>query len=210
MTDRISVAVRVAGLVVAAGYLLAVTEGPLMMVVGALALITFGRGLVVDRTHEALAGASLAVIAAALGVVALRWGSFDLGDIRGAQGVLGPSIAVGPQETVVAMGMAAGAGLVALIVWLGEAPDPQVDRLWLRRSEAACGALAVVTVFWGPAVRGANLLDLLSWVGAVAAVAAVGLGGSLLIARARASLAWAACCVAAAAAVAAAMLVALR
>lgn len=208
MTGRISLAARVAGLVVSSGYLLGIIEGPLMMVMGGLALITFGRGLAVDREHEALAGTALAVIAASLGVAALRWGTFDLGELRGAQGVLGPTLLVGPQEIVSALAAAAAGGFVAVVVWLAESPEPERERRALWLAEAACGAAALVVVFWGPAARGVNLLDLGSWVVVVATTTAAAIGGGLVIRRARRVLAWSACCVAAMAAVAGALLVA--
>lgn len=209
MTGRISIAVRVAGIVVAGGYLLGLTEGPLMMVVGGFALMTFGRGLVVERSHEALAGAALAVMAAALGVVALRWGTFDLSEIRGVQGVLGPTLAVGPEQLATAAGAAAAGGMAALIVWLGEAPDPAVDHRWLWLFEAACGALALVTVFWGPAWRGFDLVDIAVWAAALAFTAAFGVAGSFLVRRVHRGLAWSACAAGALASVTAAALVAI-
>jgi hypothetical protein len=208
LTGRISVAVRVAGIVVAAGYLLGVTEGPVMMSIGALALITFGRGLVVDRSHEALAGGALAVIAGAIGVVALRWGTFDLGEIRGAQGVLGPSLSIGPQETAIAVGVAAGAGLVALIVWLGEAPVTDAGLRWLWPAEALCGALALVTAFWGPALRGLEPIDLLTWSVTVGTTTVVGVLGGRLVRRVPRSVVWSAWAVSSGATVTAAIVVA--
>lgn len=205
MTGRISVAIRVAGVVVAAGYLLGVTEGPVMMAVGALALITFGRGLAVDRSHEALAGGALAVMAGAIGVVALRWGSFDLGEIRGAQGVLGPSVIVGPDDTAAAVVAAAVAGVVALVVWLAEAPATDGGPRWLWPAEAICGALALVSVFLGPALRGFDPVDLLTWFVAVGTTAAAGGWASRLVRRLNRGLLWSVWAVAAVTTIAAAV-----
>ncbi|MGH2693430.1 MAG: hypothetical protein ACRDJJ_01315, partial [Actinomycetota bacterium] len=60
-----SAATRAAGLVIALGYLLGLVPGPLVAVVGGLALVTFGRGLLCRRGDEAVAGAALAVVAGA-------------------------------------------------------------------------------------------------------------------------------------------------
>lgn len=209
MTGRISVTLRVAGVVVAAGYLLGLTQGPLMMVIGALALITFGRGLVVEREHEALAGTALAVVGAALGVAALRWGTFDIGEIRGAQGVLGPTLLVGPEEVAAAAGAAAAGGAVALIVWLAEAPAPERPERWVWVAEAVAGALALVTVFGGPGTRGLHALDLALWAGATVATAGAVMGLSFVLRRAPRAVAWIACGGGAAASIAGAVFVGL-
>ena len=175
-----SVAARAAGSILAAVYLLGAVPGPVMAVVGALALITFGRLLLADREEAALDAGALALLAAALLVGALRWRTFDLTEIRGAQTVLGPTLLLGPQTLAVAVGIAAGAGTVALAEW-EEFPSggDVVDRFWWV-SETLLGALALVSVFWGPEVAGpaegsSLALTLGSWVGVTAGVAAAAL-----------------------------------
>lgn len=185
-----SAGARAGGVVIALGYLLGMVPGPVVAVVGGLALVTFGRNLLVDRRAALLAGAALAVVAGALGVAALRWGALDLGEIRGVQSVLGPSVLVGPTEAAAAAGIAAGAALIALAVWLSS-PWPNT-RTWLVWSlvEAATGAFAIVTVFFDPAsssLEGAGFgvffLEITRWLGAVALAAALATGLALLIHR---------------------------
>lgn len=205
MIDRVSIAARVTGTVVAGSYLLGLTDGPVMMVIGGLALVTFGRGLVVDRAHEALAGAAVAVIAGALGVSALRWGSFELSEIRGVQGVLGPTLTVGPDEVAFAAAAAAVAGVVAHGVWRAEAPEGGRSLVAL---ESLVAALALVTAFWGPTPRGGGLGGWTTWVGLVVAIAAVAWVIGAGIRRTRRALAWGAVAAGAAATVASALLIA--
>jgi hypothetical protein len=177
-----SLGARVAGGVIALGYLSGVVAGPIVAVVGGLALMTFGRGLVLAAREEVIAGAALAVIASAFGVVALRWGALDLGALRGAQAVLGPTVLVGPTTQAVASWLAAGAALIALGLWLGPAvPRDGWTRLFWA-AEALIGALAIVSVFWGPAVTGDDVAGVATGLGRwTAAVVVAGLA-SLAIA----------------------------
>ncbi|MDQ3983467.1 MAG: hypothetical protein M3271_12375, partial [Actinomycetota bacterium] len=80
---------RVAGTVVALGYLLGFVRGPVVAVLGGLALVTLGRCAYSSPPDDLAFGGALAALAVALGVGALRWGALDLGDLRGAQSVLG-------------------------------------------------------------------------------------------------------------------------
>ena len=103
---------------IVAGYLTGLTPGPIVAVVGGLALITFGRVLLVDRVSTAGAAAGLAVIAGALGIAALRWGTLEVQGLTGAQSVLGPTVLVGPTVAASAASVALAAGLVAAGAWL--------------------------------------------------------------------------------------------
>jgi hypothetical protein len=137
-------------------------------------LITFGRGLVTGRTDEALAGAALAILAGALGVAALRWGSLDLGDLRAAQAVFGPTVRVAPEEAAAAAICALSGGVLALGVWLGTLRPAGAADLAVAGLEAVVGGLALVTAFWGPEVTSVELTG--QWALATAAVIAVAVG----------------------------------
>jgi cytosine/uracil/thiamine/allantoin permease len=165
-----SVAARAAGSILAAVYLLGAVPGPVMAVVGALALVTFGRLLITDREEAALDAAALALLAAALLVGALRWRTLDLAEIRGAQTVLGPTLLLGPQTVAIAMGIAASAGTIALAEWEAfPRGGDVVDRFWWV-SETLLGGLALVSIFWGPEIAGGSegaslALTVGSWIG---------------------------------------------
>ncbi len=145
---------RAAGIVIALGYLLGVVAGPVVAVVGGLALITYGRSLLLMRIPAAIAGGAIAVIAGSLGVGALRWEALELAELRGAQAVLGPTLLVGPTQTAVAVAIAAAAALVALAVWLSAPwPTARAGYVW-SALEAVLVALAIVTVFFDPSRSG--------------------------------------------------------
>ncbi len=182
-----SVAARAGGAVICLGYLLGLVQGPVVSVVGGLALITFGRNLLLDHRAAAVSGAALAVIAAALGIAALRWGALDLGELRGVQSVLGPTVLVGPTEAAVATSIAGAAAVVALTVWMSRPwPDSKVLFGWWGL-EAAIASLALLTLFFEPAAlfgHGAGgAVALLGWIGATALIAAVVAGGGWLLGR---------------------------
>lgn len=162
--SRLSTAARVAGVVIAAGYLLGLTPGPLVSVIGALGLVTYGRLLIAERPEAIRNGIALAIVAAALGVGALRWGTLDLGELRGVQSVLGPSLLVGPPTAAIACGAAALGALLALGSWLNDPrPSGRVGYAWAG-VEALLWSLAVVTVLFDPArsaLGGAGLLSAL-------------------------------------------------
>lgn len=174
---------RAAGIVIALGYLLGVVAGPVVAVVGGLALITYGRSLLLMRIPAAIAGGAIAVIAGALGVGALRWEALELAELRGVQAVLGPTLLVGPTQSAVAVGVAAGAALVALAVWLS-APWPRARSGYLWSAlEAVLVALAIVSVFFDPSrsgfggsAVGSLPAQLLRW--AVAVVVTAGAAGA--------------------------------
>jgi hypothetical protein len=173
LTARASLAdgTRVAGLVVVFGLLLGFVPGPLVAAIGGLALVTFGRALLVDRVGEFQAGASLALIAGGVGVAGLRWGTLQLGEVRGVQAVLGPTVLVEPSGAATATWLAAGGAVLALAVWLGRMPEGGRVALGLWGFEAVAGSLAIVSVFWGPALGRELATSLGVW--ALATIAAL-------------------------------------
>lgn len=195
--SRLSAAARSAGIVIAGGYLLGLTPGPLVSVIGALALVTYGRLLAAEKPEGLRIGIALAIVAAALGVGALRWGTLDLGEIRGVQSVLGPSVLVGPPRAAIACGAAALGALLALGSWLNDPrPTDRSSYVWAGL-EALLWALAVVTVLFDPArsaLQGAGFgsaaLDLARWALATAVAAGLAVGAALLEARLSGRLRW--------------------
>jgi hypothetical protein len=184
-----SAATRAAGTILAAGYITGLVPGHVMAVIGALALITFGRLLLAPRLEAAFDAIALAVLAAALIAGALRLGSLDMDEIRGAQTVLGPTVLLGPQLAAMAASIAAGAGVVALAEWEAfPGAESKTDLFWWV-TETLLGALALVSVFWGPEiagpVEGSSLLGGIgTWAIATAAVAVGALAISFLLRRA--------------------------
>ena len=183
-----SAGARVAGLVLALGYLTGFVPGPFVAPVGGLALVTFGRCLDLDRRAQALSAAGLAVVAGAVGVTALRWGTLDLAGLRSVQAVLGPTLLVGPTAAALASIAAAGAAIVALAMWVSARPA-QGARQWAWAAlETVAMGLCVVTAFWGPKVlAGADvelsetMLDAGIWLGAVAVCVVIGVAGALAL-----------------------------
>lgn len=167
---------RVAGAVLLVGYLSGIVPGAIVSIVGAIALMTFGRALLLDRTATAVSGVALAVAAGALGIAGLRWGTLSLSDLVGAQSVLGPTILVGPSLPAVASGVSFAAVLVATAAW---ATEPQgtdrVARIW-GRIEAILVVLAATVVFAAPGAGGGigELVGSPDQLGVTAAAAAVG------------------------------------
>jgi len=188
--DSLSSAARVAGSIIAFAYLLGLVPGPLVSVVGGLALVTFGRALLLPEASARRSVLSLAVLAGALGVGALRWGTLDLPELRGVQSVLGPTILIGPEAAAIACGLALGGGLVGLGAWLLEPRAvTRGDYIWAGL-EVALGSLALVTVFVDPArsvLQGAGFglaaFEIARWLGAVAVAVAIVFGASILQAR---------------------------
>jgi len=188
---------RVAGSILAFAYLLGLVPGPLVSVVGGLALVTLGRALLLPDINARRSVLSLAVLAGALGVGALRWGTLDLPELRGVQAVLGPSILVGPEAAAIACGLALAGGLLGLSAWLLEPrPVTRPDYVWTVL-EVGLGSLALVTVFVDPArsvLQGAGLglalLEIARWLGAVALSVACVFATSILQARLSERLRW--------------------
>ena len=179
MSAAASIAARVAGAVTALGYLFGVVDGPIVAVVGALALIAFGRSLVTPVGAELIGPLAFAVVAGATGVVALRWSSLDLAAIRGVQAVLGPSVAVGPTEVAAATGVALVAGVLAAGLWLADdLPGGALGPRW-RWVERTIAGLVLATLFAGPQVAG--VVEAGTWLAAAAgATGLVALVGRIL------------------------------
>ena len=177
-TGAVASGSRAAGIVFSLGYLLGFVPGPIVAVVGGLALITFGRSLLLDRRSAAYAAAAVAVVAASLGVGALRWSTLSLDELRGVQEVLGPTLSVGPARVASASSIAAGAALLAVSVWSALGPRlDRNDRVWLTL-EALVAALTVVTVFASPLrllgdEAPAQVIELALWAGATVVTGAV-------------------------------------
>jgi hypothetical protein len=184
----VALGARCAGGVVALGYLLGFVAGPIVPVIGGLALMTFGHGLVLDRASRLFGAVGLAIVAGAVGIGALRWGAMGLGAIRGAQQVLGPTVLVGPTEAATASWIAATAAVVGLAVWIASARPSGRGALIGWGLEAAIGSLAVVWVFWGnahdPSTGSASSpAALLRWAGPVVIACAGALLAALAIGR---------------------------
>lgn len=148
----LSVFTRVAGAVIALGYLLGLVPGPLAAVIAAVALLSFGRSVAAETTQPYLGLAAFGVVALAAAVGALRWGSSSLDAIRGAQAVLGPTVLIEPREAAIGAGLAAAGGVVGLSVWLAAHRPEGLISFLLSCAEAVVVSLLLATAFWGPAV----------------------------------------------------------
>ena len=209
----VALGARFGGGVIALGYLLGFVAGPLVPVIGGLALMTFGHGLVLDRGSRTFAAVGLAIVAGAVGIGALRWGAMGLDAIRGAQQVLGPTVLVGPTEASAATSIAAAAAVLGLAAWIA----PSLPEGWTARAgwalEAALGALVIVWIFWGNAHdpstgSGSSPAALLRWAVAVIVASAAAVLVALVIGRLGSRWRWAIPGVAGAGVVGAAALVA--
>lgn len=210
----LTTAARVAGAVIALGYLSGAVPGTISSAALALGLLTLGRSALAGGTRSLLGVGAWGVIALAVIVGALRWGSQSLDAMRGAQAVLGPGLLVEPQEAAIGVGLAAGAAVLALSLWLSVlAPNG----LWgwvVSSLEGAVVGLALASAFWGPAVVGpgagdaAELArDLGGWALAVIAALVPATALSLLWRRLSPVWSWVALLVAVAAAIAGTILV---
>jgi hypothetical protein len=187
---------RAAGTVIAFGYLLGFVSGPLIGVMGGLALISLGRSLTAEGDDAAAASAAFAVLAGAFGVAALRWKSLELDSIRGAQGVLGPTVLVGPAEAAAGAVLAGLAAIAAGIVWLSVSEGRDLSGHLVRGSDALVVGLVVATAFWGPAIPWGSassevIAALGGWALVVVLVAGAAGGGSLVVGRLNVKLRWA-------------------
>ncbi len=207
-------ALRVAGFVIAAGFLSGVVPGTIVVAALALGLLTVGRGAAPEAVHQTLGAAAIGVVLLAVTVGALRWGSVSLDAMRGAQAVLGPTLLIEPQEAAVGGSLAAGGGVLALSLWLSALRPRDVLGFVLASLEGALVALALATAFWGPAVvvsgvgdAGELARDLGAWALAVVAALLPATVLSLLWRRLAAVWAWTALLVAGAAAIAGAIVV---
>lgn len=209
----LSLFARVAGAVVALGYLLGLVPGDVTAVIAAAALLSFGRGVAPQSTHSYLGLAAFGAIALAAAVGALRWATSSLDAIRGAQAVLGPTVLVEPQQAAIGSGLAAGAGILALSVWLAAHRPAGPVSFAVSCAEAVVVALLLATCFWGPAVvvggpDAAELAkDVAAWVLVVLAATLPAVALSLLWRRLPVVWSWVAILVAIAAALAGIVLV---
>lgn len=136
------------------GYLSGLVPGQIVSLVGGLALITFGRMLLLDRRDTAVAGAALAIAAGSLGIPALRWGTLSIERLVGAQSVLGPTILVGPEGAAISSGVALGAAIIAIAAWSTQpAGLDRSSRVW-GRVEGVVAVLAIALVFAAPGSGG--------------------------------------------------------
>ena len=207
----LAVGAQVAGVILAAGYLLGLVQGPVIAVVGGLALIAFGRAVFLDRAWAAVTGVSIAVLAGALGVGALRWDAIELRALRGAQAVLGPTVLVGPVRVSAAAWLGLAAVVIAGVVLLSAPMGTGRAALAARIIEGLVIGLAGATVFWGPAIPdGLDFGEVVPkvgiWVLATLAIAAPMVGLSFIAAKAPMPLKWALLVLAAALAVTGAVL----
>lgn len=166
---------RVAGAVLILGYISGIVPGAIVSVVGAFALMTFGRALLLDRTATAVSAVALAVAAGAFGIAGLRWGTLSLPELVGAQSVLGSTILVGPTLPATASVLALVATLIAATAWATEPRGGQrIERVW-GHIEAILVVLAAAVVFAAPG-SGGGLGELLGSpeVGVTAGVVVVG------------------------------------
>lgn len=184
MSSTASVAARVAGVVLAFGYVTGIVDGPVVGAIGGIALITFGRALVSSGGGELIGPGALAVLAGGTGVVALRWGTLELADIRGIQGVLGPTIFVEPVAVAAASGVALAGALVALGLWLTEPSEGTRSPRWW--AEAVTVSLLLSGMFVGPELAGWSEAGV--WLGATALLLVIAVGVSIIVGRLSASL----------------------
>lgn len=171
MNPAASIAARVAGVVTASGFALGLVDGPVVGVVGALALIAFGRSLAAPAGTELLGPLAFAVVAGASGVVALRWSSLELTEIRAIQAVLGPTVAVEPARAAIAAGVALVAAVVAAGIWLADdLSEAGLGSAW-RWLEVIAVGIVLAGLFVGP--EAAGLVEVGLWIGATAVLTAV-------------------------------------
>lgn len=156
---------RAAGAVFALGYLLGFLDGPVVALVAGVGLMVLGRTLTHEGDDVLVSAVALSVFAGALGVAALRWNTLQIGTLRGAQAVLGPTLLVEPVSLATAAWLAAVGGAVALGVWSALPAPRGLVGSGLALAEAAVGALAIATVSWGPSLSGAlDATGIVGWV----------------------------------------------
>jgi hypothetical protein len=123
----------------------------LVVVAGAIALVSAGKVLEEDGGVALVNVVGFAILVSALGVAALRWGTMDMADWRGIQAVIGPPLVVAPNSVAIGCGLAAGGGVLGTALWL-RAPAGGRTILVLRIAEASIAGLALTTAFWGPGI----------------------------------------------------------
>ena len=195
--EAVAIGTRVAGTVVALAYLTGLVPGPLLAAAGGLALVTYGHALLLGRKGSLFTGAAFAVVVAALAVGALRWSTLELAELRGVQAVLGPTVLVeksGSSTPILAPAgawTAAAAAVIGMGVWLRFPRGEVWFSLLPWAGEMLVAALAVATVFWGPAAAalgsgegGEIVTELVRWALVTLAVAVPAAGLSYGLARA--------------------------
>ena len=156
---------RVAGAVFALGYLLGFLDGPVVALVAGIGLMVLGRVLPQSGSPVLVSALALSVFAGALGVAALRWNTLQIGTLRGAQAVLGPTLLVEPVPLATAAWLAAVGAAIALAVWSALPPPRGRTASIFVLAEASVGALAIATVSWGPSLSGGlDATGLLGWI----------------------------------------------
>lgn len=188
-TESLSLGLGIAGIVAAGAYITGVASGSTIELAGALLLIFVGRVVAGDAGDDVVLGVAAVALAGALAVASLRFATFDLEAIRGAQAVLGPAALVGPLPDAATSILAALGGLAATALLAAPGgPWSKVDLV--HHAGTATIVLAVVTLVWGPAWAGRGmgaggaLMSTAAWVaaGSVALVLvwAAALGGRRL------------------------------
>jgi hypothetical protein len=171
LTSSASIAARVAGVVAVLGYLTGAVDGPVLGVLGGLALLTFGRSLAARPGAELIAPASFGILAGAAGVVALRWGTLDLPGIGGIHAVLGPIITVEPVPVAALAGAALGAAAVAAGLGAAELVPEAAGPRWWWWVEVGTVSATLAVLFVGSPFTGFDHAG--RWAGATALLAAV-------------------------------------
>ena len=156
---------RVAGAVFALGYLLGFLDGPVVALVAGIGLMVLGRALIQSHPAALVSAVALSIFAGALGVAALRWNTLQIGTLRGAQAVLGPTLLVEPVSLATAAWLAAVGAALALAVWSALPIPRSRTASLLALTEASVGALAIATVSWGPSLSGGlDATGLVGWI----------------------------------------------
>lgn len=158
--DAVPASAIAAAAAAAAGLLVLTSTGTLLVVAVLVGVAT------ADRRPVAVTG--LAAV-----VVAVRFGTVDLGHLAGAQEVLGPAGLTGDPMAAAASWLSAGA--LVLVAW--HHPPSLPGRAGLA-IPAIVGVVAA-TVVWGPGPA-----DLVGRIAATVVGAAVGAGGAAVIGRA--------------------------
>ena len=132
----------------AVGYLAGLVDGPVLGILGGVALLSFGRSLASAGRGELIAPASFGVVAGAAGVVALRWGTLELDGIGGIQAVLGPIVSVDPAPVAAMASASLVAALVATGVGMTDPPAGIATPRWWWWAEIGTmsGVLALLFV----------------------------------------------------------------
>ncbi len=174
---------RTAGAFVILGFATGVVRGSLLGLFAGLVLISFGHGFGEDAPTIARRMFATASVVVAVGVAALRWNTLELGPIRGAQAVLGPTLLVGPDDVALAACVAAAGAALALGAWSSVPSGGRLARVGAVLEVTVIGSI-IATGFWGPALgegssAGSNIAGIGQWVAASIAAAFVAIAVSV-------------------------------